>query len=105
MTLFSTLSRCSYIVFGKEDHDLPNNIFEGTYVGGKYRVKQRPCKEAKWRELKISGYGFFNHFSSRSWEGPSGIPENSREFPDPFSTQFFPIPVPVLIGLRVPAKF
>jgi hypothetical protein len=35
------------------------------------------------------------------------IPENSGEFliPDPFLSQFFPIPVPVPIGLRVLAKF
>ncbi len=40
---------------------------------------------------------------------PSGILENSREFPisDPFLTQFLPIPIPVLvpIGIVVPAKY
>ena len=46
------------------------------------------------------------HKMTKAWLGnPVGIPENSREFliPDPFSTQFFPIPVPVPIGKILPA--
>ena len=57
---------------------------------------------------------FFNHElcnltdSRQAWLGiPSGIPENSGEFPipDPFSTQFFPIPILVPNGKGVPPTF
>ena len=58
--------------------------------------------------LSLPNNGIIQNVTAAAWLGiPSGIPENSGEFPipDPFSTQFFPIPIPVPIGLRVPAKF